>query len=305
MNGVRQENDSLEELVRQLKLSFLALDSKNKNGEIKQNDNLKNCIIPSSQVNSNYFINNLSKIASEFLPEISISKNNCKENAVKRKIRRRKQRITNNPVNNFCEHAQQSNKPESLRQADKFLIKFRNSRLLVEFVHGNFSDHSTRNVCGQHAHGYSQINANYAISRLTRRDLLRTENTLYSKPTSNLRWSEECICRKCISVPSLNISSTNPRHFVFESNGLTNTEAEMDCNLRILAELWDFDMIKEANMELYTLGRKELLDPTRKLNLKLFAWLEASTDTWVSKMNEIEEYQGLEGLIFEKNLFLN
>jgi len=30
----------------------------------------------------------------------------------------------------------------------------------------------------------------------------------------------------------------------------------MDCNLRILAELWDFDMIKEANMELYTLGRK-------------------------------------------------
>jgi len=63
-----------------------------------------------------------------------------------------------------------------------------------------------------------------------------------------------------------------------------------------------------------------LLDPTRKLNLKLFAWLEvklfiylhlnlpisqASTDTWVSKMNEIEEYQGLEGLIFEKNLFLN
>ncbi|CAK5088038.1 unnamed protein product [Meloidogyne enterolobii] len=95
MNGVRQENDSLEELVRQLKLSFLALDSKNKNGEIKQNDNLKNCIIPSSQVNSNYFINNLSKIASEFLPEISVSKNNCKENAVKRKIRRRKQRITN------------------------------------------------------------------------------------------------------------------------------------------------------------------------------------------------------------------
>uniref|UniRef100_A0A915MAN9 Uncharacterized protein n=1 Tax=Meloidogyne javanica TaxID=6303 RepID=A0A915MAN9_MELJA len=225
MNGVRQENDSLEELVRQLKLSFLALDSENKNDEIKRNDNLENSIILPSQ--------------------------------------------------------------------------------------GNFSDHSTRNVCGQHAHGYSRINANYAISRLTRRDLLRTENTLYSKPTSNLRQvyritgKKECICRKCISVPSLNISSTNPRHFVFESNGLTNTEAEMDCNLRILAELWDFDMIKEANMELYTLGRKELLDPTRKLNLKLFAWLEASTDTWVSKMNEIEEYQGLEGLIFEKNLFLN
>uniref|UniRef100_A0A915LGF6 Uncharacterized protein n=1 Tax=Meloidogyne javanica TaxID=6303 RepID=A0A915LGF6_MELJA len=174
MNGVRQENDSLEELVRQLKLSFLALDSENKNDEIKRNDNLENSIILSSQ--------------------------------------------------------------------------------------GNFSDHSTRNVCGQHAHGYSQINANYAISRLTRRDLLRTENTLYSKPTSNLRQVyriiEECICRKCISVPSLNISSTNPRHFVFESIGLTNTEAEMDCNLRILADLWDFDMIKEANMELYTLGRK-------------------------------------------------
>nr|CAD2191992.1 unnamed protein product [Meloidogyne enterolobii] len=187
MNGVRQENDSLEELVRQLKLSFLALDSENKNDEIKRNDNLENSIILSSQVNSNYFINNLSEIASEFLPEISISKNNCKENTVKRKIRRRKQRITNNPVNNFCEHAQPSNKPENLRQPDKFLIRFRNSRLLVEFTHANFSDHSTRNVCGQHAHGYSQINANYAISRLTRRDLLRTENTLYSKPTSNLR----------------------------------------------------------------------------------------------------------------------
>lgn len=95
MNGVRQENDSLEELVRQLKLSFLALDSENKNDEIKRNDNLENSIILPSQVNSNYFINNLSEIASEFLPEISISKNNCKENTVKRKIRRRKQRITN------------------------------------------------------------------------------------------------------------------------------------------------------------------------------------------------------------------
>ncbi|KAL7071185.1 hypothetical protein ACQ4LE_009282 [Meloidogyne hapla] len=289
-NGFCQGNDSLEELVRQLKLSFLA-NSNNVNDEIKRTNNQKSSNIFSclsshlSNGGSKDFICNSSKVTSEFLPQIS-SKNDHEGSLSKRKFFR-KQRIIKKPVNYFRENAQACNEFGKLWQTDKFLVKFTNSRLLIEFKHCHLLENSTRGVCGP-AYGYSKMNAKYAISRLIRRDLLKIENTIYMKAPVNFRWSEENICRKSISVPSLDISSVYPRLFTFEGNGLNNDEAETGCNLRILEELCDFDLVKEANLEMYTRGRKELLDPTRKLNHKLFAWLEASTDTWVIKMNEIE-----------------
>jgi hypothetical protein len=37
---------------------------------------------------------------------------------------------------------------------------------------------------------------------------------------------------------------------------MTKEEAETSCNLKIIVELFDFEVIKEAAMELYCRGRK-------------------------------------------------
>ena len=48
---------------------------------------------------------------------------------------------------------------------------------------------------------------------------------------------------------------------------MNNEEAGVDCNLHILEELCDFDLIKEANLELHTRGRKVR---NKKINSKIF-----------------------------------
>lgn len=68
------------------------------------------------------------------------------------------------------------------------------------------------------------------------------------------RRSSENICRKFISVPSLDI--TSQRFYLFEGRGVNNDQAEVDCNLRIIEEMYDFDCVKEASLELYTRNRK-------------------------------------------------
>ena len=149
----RGDHDSLEELVCQLKLSFLVnFDLKNgnvvtgenqrKNGQIESNKIISCFSSQLSNHNSKDYKNSPLKISSEL--KNNISKDDCRGNLTKRNCGRKKTVMFyilliiilyfQRPVNYFYEsNAQSSSEFGNPKQTERFLVKFRNSRLLVEF----------------------------------------------------------------------------------------------------------------------------------------------------------------------------
>lgn len=136
----------------------------------------------------------------------------------------------------------------------------------------------------QPAHGYTEENAHQAMESFLNRKLLVVNKTKVFEPPPEISKWDGPICHKHVTVPCLNVARVR-----FQGKGFTEEEAERNCELMIVKELFDFDAVKEAAIELYSGDRKkELLDPTRQLDLKLSAWLNSSTKSFLQKMKEIE-----------------
>uniref|UniRef100_A0A915P782 Uncharacterized protein n=1 Tax=Meloidogyne floridensis TaxID=298350 RepID=A0A915P782_9BILA len=70
----------------------------------------------------------------------------------------------------------------------------------------------------------------------------------------------------------------------------TSNDAELSVALIVLEELFKFDIIKEASIELYCKGRKKFLNPALSLSKGMRFLLEDGTDnTFLSKMNKLEK----------------
>jgi len=138
-------------------------------------------------------------------------------------------------------------------------------------------------------HGYTIENSQTALSKFQKRSLIILDNQRIRNSRDVSPWDEveRWLVEKFISVPSIQKTHT---HFFGE--GLSYEEADKKCSLKVVEELYQFDVIKEIGIEFNT-RRKVIVDPSKALDLKLSCYLNSSTEFFSNKMDELADKKQL------------
>ncbi|KAL3084314.1 hypothetical protein niasHT_035140 [Heterodera trifolii] len=136
---------------------------------------------------------------------------------------------------------------------EKIVFRSANSGLTILMPKGHLDLPAAFRIASEtYSHGYNTANASKALDRFVKRKLLCVERMQCLAKEEPTAWNSTVqICRKFITVPSIGVRNTK-----FEGHGATLKEAVDNCDLAILFELFDFDVIKEANVEINNMQRK-------------------------------------------------
>uniref|UniRef100_A0A914H2W5 Uncharacterized protein n=1 Tax=Globodera rostochiensis TaxID=31243 RepID=A0A914H2W5_GLORO len=137
--------------------------------------------------------------------------------------------------------------------SDKITFRAANSGLTILLPKGHPDLPAAFRIASEtYSHGYNVDNASKALNRFIKRNLLSVNKTQCLEVEDRSAWhSLVHVCRKFITVQSIGVKSAK-----FEGQGPTTKDAVDNCDLAILYELFDFDVIKEANVEINNPQRK-------------------------------------------------
>uniref|UniRef100_A0A183BM83 BTB domain-containing protein n=1 Tax=Globodera pallida TaxID=36090 RepID=A0A183BM83_GLOPA len=137
--------------------------------------------------------------------------------------------------------------------SDKITFRAANSGLTILLPKGHPDLTAAFRIASEtYSHGYNVNNASKALNRFIKRNLLSVNKTQCLEVEDRSAWhSLVHVCRKFITVQSIGVKSAK-----FEGQGPTTKDAVDNCDLAILYELFDFDVIKEANVEINNPQRK-------------------------------------------------
>nr|CAD2179477.1 unnamed protein product [Meloidogyne enterolobii] len=134
--------------------------------------------------------------------------------------------------------------------------------------------------------GYDKHNAIYALTLFVKRRLLIVNSSNVSEKITYPNCIKNVLYEAVLEI-TIPIAKIRSKKYCAESR--TSNDAELSVALIVLEELFKFDIIKEASIELYCRGRKKFLNPALSLSKGMRFLLEDRTDnTFLSKMNKLE-----------------